>query len=87
VRDVERLLKGSSHFHHRQLALLGNAIRTPDASYTFQTHAASHGVTHETARNDLIPLVEMGLLEQRRQGRRFIFTPPLNLSDLLKASR
>jgi|CZKG01.1.fsa_nt_gi Fic family protein len=87
VRDVERLLKGSSHFNHRQLALLGNAIRTPDASYTFQTHAASHGVTHETARNDLIPLVEMGLLEQRRQGRRFIFTPPLNLSDLLKASR
>ncbi|MGD0454544.1 MAG: Fic family protein [Solirubrobacteraceae bacterium] len=87
VRDVERLIKGSSHFNHRQLALLGNAIRTPDASYTFRTHAASHSVTHETARNDLIPLVDMGLLQRRRQGRQYTFTPPLNLPDLLQALR
>lgn len=86
VRDVESLLKGSSHFNHRQLALLGNAIRTPDASYTFQTHASSHGVTHETARNDLLPLVSMGFLEQHRQGRRYVFTPPMDLPDRLRAS-
>jgi Fic family protein len=86
VRDVEKLLKDSNHFNHRQLALLGNAIRTTDASYTFQTHAASHGVTHETARNDLIPLVDMGFLEQRRQGRRYSFTPPVDLSERLEAS-
>jgi Fic family protein len=85
VREVERLLKGSSRFNHRQMALLGNAIRSPDASYTFQTHAASHGVTHETARNDLLPLVDMGFLEQRRQGRRYAFAPPTDLPELLKA--
>jgi Fic family protein len=84
VRDVETLLKGSSQFNHRQLALLGNALRSPDAVYTFQTHAASHGVTHETARNDLLPLVSMGLLDQRRRGRQYAFTPPLNLPELLK---
>jgi len=84
VRDVEKLLKGSSQFNHRQLALLGNALRSPDAVYTFQTHAASHGVTHETARNDLLPLVSMGLLDQRRRGRQYAFTPPLNLPELLK---
>jgi Fic family protein len=86
VRDVEKLLKGSNQFNHRQLALLGNAIRAPDASYTFQTHAATHGVTHETARNDLLPLVHMGFLQQRRQGRRYAFTPPTDLPELLKAS-
>ncbi len=86
VRDVEMLLKGSTQFNHRQLALLGNAIRMPDASYSFQTHAASHGVTHETARNDLLPLVHMGFLEQRRLGREYAFTPSLNLPELLKAS-
>jgi Fic family protein len=86
VRDVERLLKGSNQFNHRQLALLGNALRTPDAVYTFQTHASSHGVTHETARNDLLPLVQWGLLEQRRPGRRYAFSPPANLPELLKAS-
>ncbi len=84
VRDVEQLLKGSGHFNHRQFALLGNALRMPDAVYTFQTHAASHGVTHETARTDLLPLVDMGLLGQRRQGRRYTFTPSADLPEHLK---
>jgi Fic family protein len=66
--------------------LLANALRVPDAIYTFKTHAASHGVTHETARSDLLPLVEMGFLEQRRQGRRYTFTPPADLAERLKAS-
>ncbi|HLM84689.1 MAG TPA: Fic family protein [Solirubrobacteraceae bacterium] len=86
VRDVEALLRGSDRFNHRQLDLLANALRAPDAIYTFQTHAASHGVTHETARADLLPLVEMGFLEQRRQGRRYTFTPPVDLAKRLKAS-
>ena len=87
VREVEALLKGSDRFNHRQFAVLANALRVPDALYTFQTHAASHGVTHETARSDLLPLVEMGFLEQRRHGRRFTFTPPADLTKRLKASR
>ena len=86
VRDVEALLKGSERFNHRQLALLANALRVPDAIYKFQTHAASHGVTHETARNDLLPLVDMGFLERRRQGRRYVFTPSLNLPERLEAA-
>lgn len=85
VREVEALLRGSDHFNHRQLALLGNALRALDARYSFQTHASSHGVTHETARNDLIPLAQMGLLEQRRQGRRYSFAPPMDLAERLKA--
>jgi Fic family protein len=84
VRDVEALLKGSERFNHRQLALLANALRAPDASYAFQTHATSHGVTHETARTDLIALAEMGLLVQHRQGRRYTFTPPIDLAQQLK---
>jgi Fic family protein len=86
VRDVESLLKKTSNFNRRQLALLGNAIRTPEAVYTFQTHASSHGVTHETARNDLLPLVETGLLQQRRQGRQYLFTPPNDLPGRLRAT-
>lgn len=86
VREVERLLKGSNQFNHRQLALLANALRDPDAVYSFQTHAASHGVTHETARADLLPLVGMGFLTQRRQGRRYVFIPPVDLASRLKTS-
>jgi Fic family protein len=87
VRDVEKLLRGSSDFNHRQLALLGDALRTPDASYSFKTHAVAYGVTHETARNDLIPLVERGLLVQQRQGRSYVFMPPADLAERLKAAR
>jgi Fic family protein len=87
VRDVERLLKGSERFNHRQLALLANALRDPDALYTFQTHATSHRVTHETARSDLLPLVAMGFLSQRRAGRRYTFSPSLDLAKRLKAFR
>jgi Fic family protein len=87
VRDVEELLEGSDQLNHRQFALLAHALRVPDAIYTFQTHAASHGVTHETARTDLLALVGMGFLEQRRQGRRYTFTPPTDLAEQLKGSR
>jgi DeoR/GlpR family transcriptional regulator of sugar metabolism len=44
-------------------------------------------VTHETARTDLIALAEMGLLVQRRQGRRYTFTPPVDLAEQLKDIR
>lgn len=84
IQDVERLIKGSPDFNHRQLALLSNAIRNPETRYSFGTHAASHGVTHETARNDLLPLVERGLLIRRRVGRRFLFYPPPDLPGLLR---
>jgi Fic family protein len=84
VRDVEKLLKGRGNFNHRQLALLGDALRTADASYSFKTHAVTYGVTHETARSDLLPLVARGFLEQRRPGRSYAFTPPSDLAQRLK---
>jgi Fic family protein len=84
VRDVEALLRGSDRFNHRQLALTADALRAPDAAYTFQSHATNHGVTHETARADILPLVEMGLLELHRRGRRYTFTPPADLAQRLK---
>jgi len=86
VRDVEKLVKGSTNFNRRQLALLGNALRDLEGSYSFKTHAATYSVTHETARNDLLPLVDLGLLERRRQGRSFSFTSAADLADRLKAT-
>jgi len=41
-------------------------------------------VTHETARNDLIPLVEKGVLERSRVGRRYNFTAHPKLAERLK---
>jgi Fic family protein len=87
VREVEDLLKGPGRFNHRQLTLLGNALRGADIRYSFKTHAASHGVTHETARNDLLSLTQLGLMEQRREGRRYSFGAPPDLAARLRALR
>jgi len=85
ARDVERLLKADATlFNHRQLALLGHALRTPGQRYTFQAHASSHDVTHETARSDILPLVDRGLLTRSRAGRRYVFTAPPDLAARLE---
>lgn len=84
VREVERLLRGSDDFNHRQLALLGDAIRHGDRTYTFKSHATRHNVTHETARADLLLLHEKGLVGRRRDGRRHVFVPAADLTQRLR---
>lgn len=86
VRDIEKLLQGADYLNGRQLALLTDAVRDPDASYSFEGHAASHRVSHETARSDLRGLAGRGMLVQRRKGRKHIFEPAPDLPDRLKES-
>ncbi len=86
VQSIEQLLQSTDYLNGRQLALLTDAVRHPDASYSFESHALSHRVTHETARTDLRGLVERGLLVQRRVGRRHIFEPAPNVESRLKES-
>jgi Fic family protein len=86
VRNVEQLLQGTEFLNGRQLALLTDAIRNPDAVYSFDSHAKSHRVSHETARSDLRNLEEAGLLSQRRQGRRHVFEPSPDIAGRLKES-
>lgn len=84
IRDVELLLHGDDGLNHRQLALIGNALREPGQTYTFGRHAGIHRVSHETARSDLRTLVERGLLDERRQGRRYLFSAPADLGERLR---
>jgi Fic family protein len=86
VRDVEKLLQGTEYLNGRQLALLTDAVRDADASYSFDSHAMSHRVSHETARSDLRGLTERGLLVQHRKGRKHIFEPAPDLPERLKES-
>ncbi len=86
VRDVEKLLHGTDDLNGRQLALLTEAIRHPDALHTFASYSRGHRVTHETARTDIGSLVERGLLMRRRSGRKYIFEPAPDLPERLKES-
>lgn len=85
IRAVERLIDRRAGFNHRQIALLSDALRHGDRSYTLSGHARSHGVTHETGRTDLGRLVDRGLLErQRAGGRQYVFVPPRDLASRLR---
>jgi Fic family protein len=84
VRHVERLLDGAADFNHRQITLLGNALRDGSRTHTFTEHATSHRVTHETARADLSDLAERGLLERTKVGRQHVFHAPADLVERLR---
>jgi Fic family protein len=86
IRSIEALIHGAPYLNGRQLALLTDAVRDPDASYSFDSHAMSHRVSHETARSDLRNLAERGLLVLRRKGRKHLFEPAANLPERLKES-
>lgn len=85
VKEVESLLRSSDELNHRQIALLSHAMRNADARYSFAGHAASHGVTHETARNDITELERRHFLDRRRGGRRHEFLASPDLHARLRA--
>lgn len=86
VKEVEALIHGSDGFNHRQLALLSDALRHPDHSYSFGGHAEIHRVTHETARSDLSRLADRRLLARRTVGREYVFEPAADLPKRLRES-
>lgn len=85
-RDAESQLSGFNGLNGRQVALLTHAIRHPEYLYTYGGHAASHRVTHETARTDLTDLTDRGLLVRRPGGRSHRYEPSADLPDRLKES-
>ncbi len=80
LRASEALLGPGSTFNHRQRSILGHALRHPDAVLDIQSEKARHGVAYATARADLMGLADQGLLSMSRQGRKYVFEVPADLS-------
>ncbi|MEM6646787.1 MAG: Fic family protein [Bacteroidota bacterium] len=86
IRQTKASLQQANlSLNHRQIALLSHAQRHPGYTYTIAAHQRSHGVVYQTARTDLLDLVERGLLMQGKQGRTLIFDAPADLASLLEA--
>ena len=75
--DATALLKPGSKLarllNHRQRALLLNALKNPDKLFTIEVHRRTHDVSYQTARSDLLGLVEARLMSQQRLGKAFVF--------------
>lgn len=89
-RGAERLLHNAprlaDQLNHRQVALLSHALRHTGYAYTVESHRRSHRVTTQTSRTDLLKLAKLGLLEQRKRGRAFVFYSPADLGDRIKVA-
>lgn len=81
VRELQRKISGAVDFNHRQIALLSYTMKHPEASVTAQSHMSSHNVVYETARQDLIGLERRGLLDKRRSGKAYVWTPVADLES------
>ncbi len=51
--------------------------------YRIQEHQNSNQVTYETARTDLLDLVDLSLLEKHREGKSFVFSMPQKIREKL----
>lgn len=87
VRETESLLRSSEQLqaalNHRQLALIRHALQHPGARYTIEGHRRSHNVVYQTARTDLLGLVDLGMLVKAKIGRSFVFLASESLQDKL----
>ena len=84
IRATEQILRASVAINHRQLALLGHALRHPGMRYTIKRHKQTHSVTYQTARTDLLDLASRNLLIKTKTGLFFSFTAPTDLAKRLR---
>lgn len=84
AKEVERLLGSPGRFNDRQIAVLRSALGGDDESFTIAAHRTLFRVTYETARSDLLKLTDLGLLDKRQTGKKFVFTAPNDLKGRLK---
>jgi Fic family protein len=86
VKRTEGLIERSADLNHRQIALLGHALRHPDQSYTVKSHSSSHNIVPQTARTDLLGLESCGLLVRQKIGKAYYFFPVEDLAEKLESA-
>jgi len=89
LRETDELVRGASlansALNPRQLTLIHHALEHPMSRYTVESHRISHGTSYETARSDLLGLAALGLLDKKKTGKAYLFTPAADLRSSLSA--
>ena len=84
LREVEAELRGMVVLNHRQRDLVSHALRHPGEVYRIDAHQVSHGTVYETARSDLMDLVNRGLFDKVKSGRTWNFLAKPDLEAKLR---
>ncbi len=87
IIDTRRVIASSpklkGKLNHRQLAAIDHFLKHSNVIYRIREHQNAHQITYETARTDLLDMVELGLIEKDREGKSFVFQMPQRLRDKL----
>jgi len=73
LQTLEAELHGLSELNHRQRSLIGHALRHPYHVYTIAAHRMNHNVSYQTARTDLLNLVDRKLFVKSKRGKALVF--------------
>ena len=88
INTIEQIVRKSPRLNkllnYRQIALINRALKNPDAIFYVESHRGAHNVTYDTARTDLLKLVQMGLLNKMKIGKAFSFTATASLKQKLE---
>ena len=83
-RELEKRTRLASLLNDRQIEVVTDMLRRPNAEIDIQRHKNDFGIVYQTARTDLLGLAEKGLLITAKRGRAFYFFPPLDLAERLE---
>jgi Fic family protein len=86
LKALEARLRAMGVLNNRQRALISHALRHPHHRYTIESHKTSQNVVYQTARTDLLDLVDRGFLQTEKAGRTFLFVPVSDLEKRLSRS-
>jgi Fic family protein len=75
------------NLNERQRRVVEAALRAPSTPTSVRSHAEYFDVVLATARTDLVGLVDAGLLEMSREGRKQVFWPVADLVARVRAVR
>lgn len=79
-KNVLALLR-NTYFNDRQIAVLQDLMQDVNSHFTVVQLQNRFGVSNQTARNDLTGLVNSGLLEFRKSGKKIQFFPVKNFAN------
>ena len=89
-KDTEDMVRGVRYLrgqlNPRQISLLTHALKHPGFDYEIDEFKRTHNVSYATARSDLLGLAALGLLEQTKRGRAFVFIAPDDLRQRIESA-
>ena len=82
---LQAALNSTEDINYRQRAVLARALSRPGTEFRIRQHETSHRVVYQTARTDLLDLVDRGYLRKETRGKAFVFVPVDDLQAKIDA--